>query len=100
MPGGRRRGRVAAQDPASEVVTSLLNDPARALELASQEARNVFRRTPEGLETPAFRVPARATASRSASTRSFALAVADATPSARRAARRASPSPAAARSPR
>lgn len=43
-----RRGPVA--------VASLLQDPARALALVQGEARNVFSRTPEGLETPSYRV--------------------------------------------
>ena len=67
----------ASEVAASEVVSSLLNDPARALELASQEARNVFRRTPEGLETPAFRVLREGNGFQIREYAPFALAVAD-----------------------
>ena len=67
----------ASEASTSEVVSSLLNDPARALELASQEARNVFRRTPEGLETPAFRVLREGNGFQIREYAPFALAVAD-----------------------
>jgi len=41
---------------AASAVASLLQDPARAVNLVQQEARNTFSRTPEGLETPAYLV--------------------------------------------
>ena len=44
---------VAERAPA---LFSLFSDPARALTLVQQEARNAVTRTPEGLETPAYRV--------------------------------------------
>ena len=44
---------VAQRGPA---LLSLLQDPARAFNLVQQEARNAVTRTPEGLETPAYRV--------------------------------------------
>ena len=44
---------VAQRGPA---LLSLLQDPARAFNLVQQEARNTVTRTPEGLETPSYRV--------------------------------------------
>jgi len=41
---------------AASAVASLLQDPARAVGLVQQEARNAFSRTPEGLETPSYLV--------------------------------------------
>ena len=45
-----------AASTAPAAVASLLQDPARALNLMQQEARNVVSRTPEGLETPPYRL--------------------------------------------
>jgi len=53
------QGSSVAQEAASSApgaVASLLQDPARALGMLQQEARNMARRTPEGVETPPFRV--------------------------------------------
>ena len=45
-----------AASTAPAAVASLLQDPARALNLVQQEARNVVSRTPEGLETPSYQL--------------------------------------------
>jgi len=52
-------GPTIAQEAASTApvaVASLLQDPARALSMVTQEAKNVVSRTPDGLETPAYRL--------------------------------------------
>lgn len=58
LEGAVREAPALAQDVARRgpALFSLLQDPARAFDLVQREVRNTVTRTPEGQETPAYRV--------------------------------------------